>query len=251
MKRNLSRLALILALAMTLSGCSGKASPAGTITPTPAAAPKTQAETEAEPEVQAETEEIPVSLGRIVGGAYENAYAGYGCTLGDDWEYYTAQELQDTTDLTQEMLQDAEMIEENPEYQTIIAMMAENLTDLTSMNVNYTYLNPQARLGTMLLGEEQLIDSVLDQKDAIADAYTQANITLLAMEKTQVSFLGQERWAIRNEATITTDNGEIPYYTLQLYEVKPGGTYEVVLTLASYMEDNTEALLDLFYLVSE
>ena len=38
----------------------------------------------------------------------------------------------------------------------------------------------------------------------------------------------------------------IPYYTLQLFDYHLG-QYSVTLTLASYVEDNTTQLLDLFY----
>lgn len=247
MKKNLSRLALILALAMTLSGCSGKTPPTGTITPnTSPAVVETQVPTEA----PAETEEVSVSLGRIAGGVYENAYTGYGCKLNENWEYHTAEELQSTMDLTQDILQDSEMIAGNPKYQTIMDMMAENLTDLTAININYTYLSPAACLEAVLMPEEQMIDVVLNRMDELTDTYAQANLTLLSLEKRQVSFLGRERWALCGEYTIASGDTEIPYYTIQLFDVKRGGTYEVVLTLASYVEDNTESLLDLFYSLS-
>ena len=38
----------------------------------------------------------------------------------------------------------------------------------------------------------------------------------------------------------------VPYYTLQLFDYRLG-QYSVTLTLASFVEDNTESLLDLFY----
>lgn len=240
MKKNLSRLALILALAMTLSGCSGKTAPTGTITPAPAAQETT---------APAETEAPTVSLGRMVGGIYENAYVGYGCTLDENWEYYTAEELQDLSDLTQEMLQDTELMGEK--HQQLLDMVAENATDLTSVNIVYSYTSLQDRLASALFTEEQYVDGVLGMKDQMADAYAQSGITLHTMEKKQVSFLGQERWAIHSDATIAGDGADIPYYILQLFEKRPNGSYLVTLTLASYMEDNTESLLDLFYPVSE
>lgn len=237
MKKNLSWLALIFALVMALSGCSGKTSPAGTITPNPV----TQA-----PE---ETEAPTISLGQMTGGIYENAYAGYGCALDDNWVYYTAQELQDLSNLTQEMLQDTEMM--GKEHQQILDMVAQNATDLTSVNIVYSFVSLQDRLASALLTEEQYVDGVLGMKDQMADAYAQSGITLHTMEKVRVSFLGQERWAIHSDATITSDGVEIPYYILQLFERKPNGSYIVTLTLGSYMEDNTETLPDLFYPVSK
>lgn len=242
MKKNLSRLALILALAMTLSGCSGKTAPTGTITPAPAAQETT---------APAETEAPTVSLGRMVGGIYENAYVGYGCTLDENWEYYTAEELQDLSDLTQEMLQDDKMIDNHEEYQYILDMAAENVTDLTSINIIYNYVDTRSRLSSVFLSQEDYIDLYLSQKDQLADNFAQSGITLYSMNKVKVSFLGQEHWAAHCEASYTSNGVDVPYYLIQLFDTKPGGRYLVTLTLASYMEDNTESLLDLFYPISE
>lgn len=254
MRKRLSRLALVLALSIVLSGCSGKTPQMGTITPNPTTVtqvPETTQIPETTASAPEETEAPTVSLGRMVGGVYENTYTGYGCALDDDWEYYTAQEIQDISALTQEMLQNTELLEENEEYQHFFDMMAENVTNLTSINIGYGYKSLQDRLALALLAEEEYIDAVLDQKDMMVDAYAQSGMTLHSVEKVQVNFLGQERWAIHIEATIAGDGVDIPYYLVQLFDTKPGGTYLVTLTLASYVEDNTEALLDLFYPVSE
>ena len=61
------------------------------------------------------------------------------------------------------------------------------------------------------------------------------------MEKVSVTFAGKERSALHTTATIQ----DIPYYTLQFFDFDLGD-YAVTTTLASYVEDNTGNLLDLF-----
>ena len=97
------------------------------------------------------------------------------------------------------------------------------------------------RLLYMSMTEEQIIDSILAQKDIMVDAYAQAGITVKNLKKVTVTFMGQQRTALHMEAEVSG----IAYYTLQFayYQL---GSFGVTLTVASYMEDRTEELLDLF-----
>ena len=238
MKRILSAL-LVLAMVLALCGCSGSKSPAGTVTP----APQTQPEETLPPETEATEEESKFSLGTMTGGVYENTYAGFGCVLDDKWTYRTAEEMQDISAETMEMLKGSEFSEENDLYSTIMDMMAENEEDLVGMNVNYTRISASERVQFSLASEEQMIDATLEQKDSLIDAYAQAGIEVDTMEKVSVDFLGEERFAIHTTASYSG----VPYYALQIATYNLGGQYYVTLTMQSFMEDNTTALLDLFY----
>lgn len=238
MKRLISAL-LALMLALALAGCSANKEPGGTITPKPNDIQET---TTAPAE---ETTEATVSLGRMEGGVYTNEYAGFACSLDESWQYYTAEELQDLSDLTQEQLQDSALAEQTGKFDQITDMMAENTTDFTTLNVNYTRLSATDRVSFALMSEEQLIDGTLQQKDLLVQTYAQAGINVTSMEKTQVTFLGENHFAIHTVA----DLEGTPYYILQLFRYNLGGQYYVTLTLASFLEDNTAGLLDLFYAV--
>ena len=236
MKRLISAL-LALTLGLALAGCAGNREPGGTITPknedtqetttapveeTTAPAEETAApveETAAPIEETAapieETTAPTVSLGRMEGGVYTNEYAGFACSLDETWEYYTAEELQDLSDLTQEQLQVSALAEQAATFDQITDMMAESYENLATMQ----------------------------QKDLLMQTYAQAGINATGMEKTQVTFLGEEHFAIHTVADIEGT----PYYILQLFRYNLGGQYYVTLTLASFVEDNTASLLDLFY----
>ena len=234
MKRLISAL-LALTLVLALAGCSGNKEPGGTITPKNE---DTQETTTAPAE---ETTEATVSLGRMEGGVYTNEYAGFGCELDESWSFKTAEELQDLSQLTEDMLRDSTFADS--EYSTITDMMAENYELLASINVNYTRLSVSDRVTFSTISEETLIDTTLLQKDDMIQSYAQSGIQVSSMEKTQVSFLGEQHYAIHTVATIE----DTPYYLIQLFCFNLGGQYNVTLTLASFVEDNTAGLLELFY----
>lgn len=188
-----------------------------------------------------EEAEAPVSLGRIEGNVYINEYVGYRCTLNSDWEFYGADVLQELPENIAELIGDSDFVDENILLSQITDMMAENLTELQSINVLYQKIDVAARLSSMSMGEEALIDGILEQSSDMIDAYAQAGIIVDRFEKVTVNFLGQERIAIRTYASIQ----DIPYFTLQLYNYDLGN-YAVTTTLASYVEDTTDSLLELF-----
>jgi len=223
-------IALFLCLSLLLCGCGASEEPErGTITP-------------AETEAQTKAEE-KVSLGVMEGGTYENTYIGYGCTLGEGWVYKTAEELQDISGMTQEILDGTDIGDQVDAYSQITDMFAENLDLLMNINILYSRLTPQQRLVQFALTEEQMVDATLEQKDLLVTSYSQAGIEVSTLEKVTVTFLGQERTAIHTEATIDGVN----YYILQLFEMDLGGSYYVTLTLSSFVEDNTVSMLDLFH----
>lgn len=225
MKRN-QLFALILALCLLLAGCGGNGD----------AAPETTVPTET-------VEEKPVTLGVWDGYAYTNSYAGFGYTLDESWDIYKAEELQDLSGIVEEMFEGTDL--EDSEYASITDFLAENVTDLTTMNMNYTKLSMQERLSYAMMDDEELIDLMLDNYyDTLVESYANAGIAVESIDKKPVTFLGQERVAMYTVASAEN----IPYYILQLYDYGLGA-YGVTLTLGSYVEDNTEGLLELYYVV--
>ena len=191
-----------------------------------------------------EPETREVTLGELRDGVYYNAYAGFTITLDENWKPCTAEQLQDISDLTQEALQDSAMGEQLAEYEQITDMMAECYNDLTSLNVLYTRLDMMERADYALLSEEQL---VVDQIELLTQTYADEGTAVESMEKKQVTFLGEEHFAVY---TVASMDGT-PYYTLQLFRYNLAGPYYVTLTLGSFVEDKTAELLDLFAPYSE
>lgn len=220
---------MICILALMLAGCGGgEKEVSGNVVPLETTAPA--------------VEDSPVSLGRLEGGVYTNAYTGYGCTLDENWEFYSAEELQELPEMVNEILEGSEFADEDGSLDQITDMMAENVTDLTSMNVLYSKVDMQSRIAYALMTEETLIDAMLEQKDMMIESYAQAGFEVLSIEKVTVTFAGEQRNAVRTSTMIE----DVPYYTLQLFDYNLG-EYSVTLTLSSYLEDNTDSLLELWY----
>lgn len=231
--KSMTALLLVLVLSVSLMGCGKDTDIAGSITPAADPVPVT---TEAPQETES------VSLGRMEGGVYTNEYAGIGCQLDSNWTFYTAEELQELPDRVHEALQDTEYSDTG--LNQITDMMAENTTDLTTMNVQYNKLSMQDRLVFAAMSDDAIADVILGQSESMTQAYAQAGIENAVLEKKTVTFLGEERTAVHTTASIQG----VPYYILQVFDYGLG-QYSVTVTVSSYFEDNTESLLDLFYAV--
>jgi len=181
-------------------------------------------------------------MGRIEGGVYTNAYAGFGCQLDESWSFYSAEELQQLPDQVSSAVEGSDMEALMADYPQIFDLQAENANDLLAVNVVYTKVSLQERLVYAALSEEQTVDATLEQADMIIESYAQAGMEVESMEKVKLTFLGEEHYGIR---TVAQSNG-IPIYMLQIMDFDLG-MYGVNLTATSYLEDNVQSVLDMFY----
>lgn len=248
MKNNKSFLALLLVLALMLCACGGESKQedvAGSLTPAQTTAPvqtEAPAEDTAPVETTAPVEENDVSMGLLEGGTYSNPYAGFGFTLDESWTIYPAEMLQELPENVRDMFEGTEY--ENMELNQFTDVMAENVEQLVTMNVLYQKLSMQERLAYAVMDESDLIDATLSQYDTLVQAYANGGIIVESMEKKTVTFLGEERVALYTVASTQ----DVPYYILQIYDYDLG-EYAIVTTFGSYLEDNTESMLELFYTV--
>ena len=219
-------IAAILAAMMVLSmaACGSQEPPASNLTPNNNAAQKDT-----------------VSLGQMQGGIYTNTYAGFQCALDENWTYKTAQELQELPDAAKDLFEGTALEAEMLDVTIISDMMAENLTTLSSMNVQYQKLDLAQRLIFATASDDQVIDETLKEKDSMIASFTQAGMSDVTIEKKTVTFLGEERPVIYTTCTVSG----VPCYMIQILDYSKG-SYGVALTLSTYMEDTTESLLALF-----
>lgn len=226
-------LVFLTILALLLAGCGTSApesSVAGTVEPT------------AESAAPAET---PVTMGRLEGGSYINDYTGYACELDSNWTFYSAEELQELPDNVKELIADTEMADVIGDVPQFTDMMAENVNDMITINALYQKHTLQERLGFAMLTDTELVDGTLEQQDMMVEAYAQAGMDVESMKRITVTFLGQEREALRTVGTVAG----APFYMVQIFDYHLG-QYSVTLTINSYMEDKTQQTLDLFYPVN-
>ena len=255
--------ALLLAMALVLCACGEKPEdvggtitpqtqeatlPSGTVIPTTEAPTEvpTEAPTEAPAETTAPAEENPVSMGRMEGGTYTNSYMGFAMDLDATWTYYSAEELQDMPENVKELLEGTEVGDAINPLSQFTDMMAECVEKMATVNVLYQQMDMQTRLAYAMLSEEDIVDATLSQKDMLISAYTQMGLEDVTVEKLPVTFLGQERFAIK---TIATTQG-IPTYILQVFDYHLG-QYSVTVTFTCYLEDITQQLVDMCYPVEK
>jgi len=272
MRRKVTGLVMVLALALAFTACGGKDAEdvSGKITPvvndeqgaddtdvTPTEAAKDE-EPEATEEPKAteapEATEEPkateapeetgktTSLGRVQGGVYVNEYMGVSCALDSNWEFYTAEELQELPQNVEELFDGTAAEDMMSDLQIISDMVAENAEDLTTMNITYQKMSMQERLAFASLTNDDIVEGmVTSQKDMLIATYAQAGLNVQEMCKKTVTFCGEERDAVY---TACDANG-VAYYALQLLDYSLGD-YAVTLTVTSFVEDKTEELLTLF-----
>lgn len=213
----------------------------------------TETDAETETEIETETETVaeeetdsenvnPLSFGRIEGGIYTNEYAGFACELDSAWEFYSVEELQEMPENIVEMLEGTEIGEAAEQFEQIMDMQAENVNELTSMNVLYQKIGLVQSLQYKSMGESELMESLVTQQDSMVESYAMMGIEVESVTTKQVTFLGEERTALY---TVAKYEG-IDYYIFQLMDFDLG-QYSVTLTVSSFVEDKTEELLGLFY----
>ena len=254
MKKNLI-FVLLLSLCLVLAACGGEKDvagkvetigetaevPVGTVAPVETLPPETTVPPTTVPETTAPPER-EVSLGRMEGGVYTNEYVGYGCTLSADWTFKSAQELQEIPDNVAQILNGSEVGEIVQGLEQVMDMSADNVSEITTMNVLYQKLTLEERIAYAVMTEEEVIDGLLEIQSTLAAGYEQAGMTVISMEKKEVTFLGEPHYALYTQISV----GDVPYYVLQLMHTNLG-SYNVTTTVGSFVEDKTDSLLDLFY----
>ena len=77
------------------------------------------------------------------------------------------------------------------------------------------------------------------------EAYAQMGMNTKSIEKCTITFLGEERVALRSEGEVQG----VPYFQVQIFDYHLG-QYSVTMTVSTYVEDNTADVLNLFYPVA-
>ena len=121
---------IILSMLMLLSlfGCTGNTDPEdirGEVSGT------TEGKQEEKPEF---------SLGDTTGSTYTNDFLGISCTLPEGWVFYTAEQIKEQNNITENYL-DEEVIEQLKKASIVYDMIAQHMTDGSSINVTMEKLN--------------------------------------------------------------------------------------------------------------
>lgn len=210
-------LAIVMVFGLMLSACGGDAA-----------------------ETTAPSDDKNLSLGVIEGTTYRSEYAGIQINLDETWTIYPADQLQELPDVVGEAFEGTELEEAMEDAEQITDILAENMDELVTINLLLQKVSITDRMAYLLMTEDKIMDAMLGQKDTMLQAYAQAGINASSLEKVKVTYLGEERYALKTVADIEG----VPYYVLQLFDYSQGA-YSVTLTVGSFIDDKTEAVLDI------
>lgn len=176
---------------------------------------------------------LPVVAG-AEGNSYWNEEVQLGCTLGENWYFFTDEELAAQNGLTAEQMGEgySKLVEESG---SLMVMMAVDTQ--TGASVNLT-LQPLSALESKVIGEAYYAKM---SAPSLKEALLQMGSEDVEATVGELEFMGSTHPCIRIAAAI---RGMDFFETLAIY--KAGDTVCIV-TAASYGEDTTEAALANFY----
>lgn len=103
-----------------------------------------------------EEEEQPLKLGTVEGNTYTNTFAGFGCTLGEEWTFLPEEDLLVMAGITAEAVTDEEISQLLQESSVVYDMYATQDDGLCNINVVYEKMSTAHSL---LLDEEAYLEA--------------------------------------------------------------------------------------------
>jgi hypothetical protein len=154
--------------------------------------------------------------------------------VDEDWVIADDEQLAQLSGLVKESFTDEEIRDQIEKGGSVTDLYALNQADGSSLNITIQKLS---LVSGMLVTEDAYAEANLKQ---LPDALASASITVDKLEKTKVTFVGEEHVALALEGTIQ----DVPLYET-LVMVKTG-SYIACITAATFFEDTTADLLDMF-----
>lgn len=179
-------------------------------------------------------EEDSFGLGDAENNTYWNETMSIGCTLDENWYFYTREEILELNGMTAEMLDDT-LAEAMREAGAMMDMYAMNLVTGATVNVNLERLSLS---NSLLISETSYIKL---SEESLCTVLGQMGCENVQVETGTMEFLGKEHACARVSAEIS---GVQMYETIAV--IKTGRTM-IVVTSASFYEDITEEVLSCFF----
>lgn len=174
------------------------------------------------------------SVGSVQDNSYWNEYLSIGCTLSDEWYFYTDEEIMENFQTTVGMMKE-ELAEAMKESGTLMDMLAVNTESGESINVN---MERVSLTNALTISEKTYAETSVQQ---VKEAMEQMGWESVTVEADEMEFLGETHSCLY----ISCSLDGIDMYETQVI-VKHGRTI-VAITACSYWEDTTLDILANFY----
>lgn len=186
-----------------------------------------------ETKATSETEE-PFKQGTVAQQTYKNEFIGLGCTLDNDWTFYSDEQIAELNGLAAGAMDDevANMIENAT---IIYDMFAENTATAENINLN---LEKLTRAQVLLLDLETMYNS---QAANIKSTYENLGYTNFSYEVGKAELAGKQHTAMFIKATL---NDVELHQTLVAIKT---GQYIANIAATSYNTNTTKDILSKFF----
>ena len=175
--------------------------------------------------------------GVVEGQTYTSQFLGLTCTAPAEYTYLNDQEIAQLNDLTADVVDSEELVkqmreslENGNQVQDMYLMTADGLQTVNVMLVKVSAKGAAVDMAAFAdMG-----------KDQVVSAYQSMGMTDVEASREPVTFMGQQYEGICTSATYT----DVPVTTVQV--CMQVDNYVCVITLTSYVEDRTSAMMDFF-----
>ncbi len=173
-------------------------------------------------------------LGEFADGVYTNDFVGICCQVDENWSVYSDAQLAQLNGLVLGTMTDADLVEQLKKANVGHLFYATSEEGHKSMNV---VLENIGVINGVLLDEQAYVDLSVEQLPA---ALISMGLVNVKAETTKLQFAGAEHAAVQVRGELA---GVSFFEKIVCIKV---GNYFGIVTVASYHEDATDALLELF-----
>ncbi len=187
-------------------------------------------------EAAASSGEESLILGTTKDGTYTNTFIGVGCVLGDEWTYYTDEQIREMNGIALDALDDeiANMVKQ---AEIIYDMTAT--ADEGNVSINILFQN-LSKFGDIEFSESDFVDAGIE---GLKMSLESMGLTINECTRVEVKFAGSDRYATYVHSTYEG----IDIYQEIIYIMKDG--YVCCITLVCKTANNLSKLADCFYVL--
>lgn len=187
-------------------------------------------------ENEIENTEQEFSMGKTEDLVYENKFIGIGCTLENNWHFYSDEEIMELNNYTADVAgEEFEEIMQNADL--IYDMYAISDNQLDNINVNLEKMS-KLRLGSLII-EDELEKGI----PVLEDAFKNMGYSNFQAELDTVSIEGEELTCLYTSAEI---DGLKMYQ--KIFPIKCNG-YLATITVTTYEENTVDSIMERFYFI--